>query len=72
MLNGQTQKFDTVYALLQKEFYYTGSLNSGLMIENALKGFVEALEDPYTSYMDKQESSGLNEELKGEQDFEGI
>jgi C-terminal processing protease CtpA/Prc len=42
------------------------------MIENALKGFVEALEDPYTSYMDKQESSGLNEELKGEQDFEGI
>ena len=42
------------------------------MIENAVKAFVNAIDDPYTVYMDAQQNSGFHQDLKGEQDFEGI
>jgi len=42
------------------------------MLDNALKAYVDAIEDPYTIYMDNQQNSGFNEELKGTSDFEGI
>jgi len=34
------------------------------MIENALKAYVDALEDPYTSYLDSETNSGFQEDLK--------
>ena len=42
------------------------------MLDNALKAYVDAIEDPYTVYMDSTENSGFQEELKGSEDFEGI
>lgn len=42
------------------------------MLSKALKGYVDALDDPYTIYLDSEENSGFKKDLKGEQDFEGI
>ncbi|MBP6910769.1 hypothetical protein KBC03_04175 [Patescibacteria group bacterium] len=42
------------------------------MMDGALKGMVAALGDPYTAFFDVQQNNSFTEELKGEQDFEGI
>lgn len=42
------------------------------MLERALKGMVASLEDPYTAFLDVEQNTNFTEELKGEQDFEGI
>jgi carboxyl-terminal processing protease len=42
------------------------------MIQTAVKAFVDAIDDPYTVYMDSAQNSGFQEELKGETDLEGI
>jgi C-terminal processing protease CtpA/Prc len=40
------------------------------MLEKALKSFVDAVDDPYTVYLDSKQNSGFQEELKGQTDFE--
>jgi len=42
------------------------------MLDNAIKAYVDAIEDPYTVYMDSNQNSWFQEELKGESAFEGI
>ena len=42
------------------------------MLSNALKAYVDAIDDPYTIYMDSEQNSGFLEEIKGSSDFEGI
>jgi carboxyl-terminal processing protease len=42
------------------------------MLSNALKAYVDAIDDPYTIYMDSEQNSGFQEEIKGSSDFEGI
>lgn len=66
------ERFDQVYTILQDAYYDTEKLNTGKMLSNALKAYVDAIEDPYTIYMDSQENSGFQEELKWSSDFEGI
>jgi len=66
------ERFDAIYTVLQNSYYDIGKLNTGKMLDNALKAYVDAIEDPYTIYMDNQQNSGFNEELKGTSDFEGI
>jgi hypothetical protein len=34
------------------------------MLTNALKAYVDAIDDPYTVFLDNEKSSGLQEELK--------
>ncbi|MCX6824101.1 MAG: S41 family peptidase [candidate division SR1 bacterium] len=66
------ERFDTVYNLLQSSYYNVDKLNTGKMLSNALKAYVDAIGDPYTIYMDNATNSGFQEELKGSSDFEGI
>ena len=42
------------------------------MLNNALKAYVDGIDDPYTIYMDNEQNSGFQEELKWSSDFEGI
>jgi carboxyl-terminal processing protease len=42
------------------------------MIQKAVKAFVDAIDDPYTVYMDSEQNSGFQEEIKGEANLEGI
>lgn len=70
--NREFQKMNDVYSILNNQHYENGLINSGKMFDRALKGFVDALDDPYTVYMDSQENSWFTTSLKGQQDFEGI
>lgn len=70
--NGAYQRFDSVYQILQTSYYDQSKLNTGIMIENAVKAFVDALDDPYTLYMDSAQNSWFQEEIKGQEKFEGI
>ncbi|HMS91276.1 MAG TPA: S41 family peptidase [Candidatus Absconditabacterales bacterium] len=66
------ERFDTVYNVLLNSYYNTDKLNTGKMLSNALKAYVDAIDDPYTIYMDSEQNSGFLEEIKGSSDFEGI
>ena len=66
------ERFDAVYGILQSAYYDIEKLNTGKMLNNALKAYVDAIDDPYTIYMDSEQNSGFQEELKWTSDFEGI
>lgn len=66
------QRFDEVYDILKNSYFDQDKLQTGLMITSAVKAFVDAIDDPYTVYMDAQQSSGFKQEIKWESDFEWI
>ena len=70
--NAAYQRFDVVYQILKESYYDQAKLQTGVMLENAVKAFVDGIGDPYTVYMDSKENSGFQEELKWQTDFEGI
>ncbi|MHC5217571.1 S41 family peptidase [Enterococcus sp. LJL128] len=49
---------------------YVGKVDKEELVEGALKGMMESLDDPYSSYLGKEESTALEEEVSGS--FEGI
>ncbi|MFA7298369.1 MAG: S41 family peptidase [Candidatus Absconditabacterales bacterium] len=72
-LGGKTyERFDTINNVLQSSYYNIDKLNTGKMLSSALKAYVDAIDDPYTIYMDSETNSGFQEELKGSSDLEGI
>ncbi len=64
----------SVEKILTKEYFDDQKLvdQKEAMELGAIKGFVDALNDPYTLYLDAEQMSGLSQELEGETDFEGI
>lgn len=66
------QRFDAVFGLLKNNYYETEKLDKDAMRENAIKGFVDALGDPYTVYLTPEENQLFDEEMEGSQNFEGI
>lgn len=70
--NGSYQRFDAVYQVLKDAYYDQEKLNTGVMLESAVKAFVDGIGDPYTIYMDSDQNSWFQEELKWQTDFEGI
>lgn len=56
------------YDLIEKRF--VGSIDKNKAVEGAIKGLVESLGDPFSSYLPPQAKADLAQELKGE--FEGI
>ncbi|MFZ2150762.1 MAG: S41 family peptidase [Candidatus Absconditicoccaceae bacterium] len=73
-LQQKYSRFEDVLKVLKREYYDQVLLLSGekSMIDSALAAYVNAIDDPYTVYMDNQQSSGFQQDLKGESDFEGI
>lgn len=67
-------RFDQVLNILKNEYYDSELLFSGesKMIDNALRAYVDAIDDPYTVYMDTAQSSRFSQWLKWETDFEWI
>ena len=70
--NKKYERFDAIYTVLQNSYYDVDKLNTGKMLSSALKAYVDAIDDPYTIYMDSEQNSGFQEELKGSSDLEGI
>lgn len=66
------ERFELVDAILQDDYYYPENINSWLMIQEAVKAYVDAIDDPYTVYMDSEENSGFMNELEWEDHFEWI
>lgn len=70
--NGEYTRFDEVLEVLQTLYYDQEKINTGKMMENAIKAYVDALDDPYTVYLDSETNSWFQEDLKGEANFEWI
>lgn len=67
-------RIEEISQLLSEEYYDQAELLSGeaMMIEQATKAFVDGLGDPFTSYLDAEQFSGLQSDLEGEGKIEGI
>lgn len=72
LANDSYQRFDAVYQILQGDYYDQTKLNTWIMLEKAVKAFVDGIGDPYTFYMDSTQNSWFQEEMKWQTDFEGI
>lgn len=72
--NSNNVVFSEVEKILNDEYFYKENLlnEKEAMLQWAIKWFVDALGDPHTLYLDSEQNSGLNQELEGESDFEGI
>ncbi|TXC93158.1 PDZ domain-containing protein [Metabacillus litoralis] len=61
-------KLKSTYNLLQKNYYQ--DVETEKLVEGAIKGMVESLEDPYSVYMDIEEAKSFSENISSS--FEGI
>ena len=62
------KEFNEVYNLI-KESYYK-KVNTSKLIDGAINGMLESLDDPHTSYFSKSETDTFNEIMNGS--YEGI
>jgi carboxyl-terminal processing protease len=69
-VNGETsiQKIEKTIQLLEEN--YIGKVDREKLLNGALNGVVDSLEDPYTVYMDVDQSSSFHDSI--ESSFEGI
>ncbi|MCV2499187.1 S41 family peptidase [Melissococcus plutonius] len=49
---------------------YVGKVDKKKLVDGALKGMTDSLDDPYSTYLDKENSTKLNDSISGS--FEGI
>ena len=66
--NDELAKVHTLFQNIQEDYYE--SVDPDVLIEGALQGMTEALDDPYTSYFNQEDSEAFSETLSGQ--FEGI
>ena len=64
----ELQKFIEEYNYIIENYY--GQTTEKELLESALKGMLDSLDDPYSSYLDENESSSFNTTLNGS--YEGI
>lgn len=62
------EQFFEIYDILSEEYYQ--DVDNEALVESAIKGLIEGLDDPYTEYMDATETDEFYESITG--DFEGI
>lgn len=68
----QFDKYNFIYTLLQESYYDSEKLDIQKMQENALKGFVDAIWDPFTVYLTPDENKIFDEWMHWSQEFEWI
>ena len=68
------ERFEEIQQVLNQEYFDQKLLLSGekSMLDSAVKAYVDGLGDPYTTYLDAVEFSGLQHELEWEGQIEGI
>jgi len=62
--------FWQVWDTLEAEYFDKTKLNSAAMVYGAIKGMVDAVGDPYTSFLPPEENKIIEEDLSG--NFEGV
>ena len=63
---------EEVYKLIQTQYYDTGAIDENKMSRQAVASFVNALGDPFSSYLEPVENKDFSEALEGNQTIEGI
>ncbi|MEI5992513.1 S41 family peptidase [Candidatus Enterococcus mansonii] len=66
--NSALKKVDALYNEIVNN--YVGKVDEKKLVDGALKGMAEALDDPYSSYLNEPEADELDQSLSGS--FEGI
>ncbi|MBO0441312.1 S41 family peptidase [Candidatus Enterococcus ikei] len=66
--NSDLKKVDNLYNEIVTN--YVGKVDEKKLVDGALKGMTEALDDPYSSYLNEPEADELDQSLAGS--FEGI
>lgn len=66
--NFDTKKIEEAYALIKKRYIH--SANDQQLLDGAIKGMVESLKDPYSTYMNKKQTQEFMSDL--ESTFSGI
>lgn len=66
--NFNTKKIEEAYALIKKRYIH--SANDQQLLDGAIKGMVESLKDPYSTYMNKKQTQEFMSDL--ESTFTGI
>jgi carboxyl-terminal processing protease len=66
--NQNFNKISEVYQLVQDN--YLGDVNNQKLIDGAIKGMLDSLEDPYTVYMDQESAKKFTESINSS--FQGI
>jgi len=61
-------KLKSTYSILEKNYYK--EIDQETLVEGAIKGMVDSLDDPYSVYMDVEEAKSFNENVSSS--FEGI
>lgn len=64
------ERLQEVYSKLSNQYLFKEKIDVGKLEYGAIKGFVGALEDPHTYFMDPQETKSFLETINGS--FEGI
>jgi len=62
----QVVKFQKLFLVRNKLYeYYDGKISDDVLVEGAIKGMTNSLEDPYTVFMNKKEFSDFNSQTEG-------
>lgn len=65
-------RFEEINKILDSKYYDYNWVDTDLMIEEAVKAYVDGIWDPYTVYMDAETNSGFMSSLEWENNFEWI
>lgn len=66
------EKLQEVMHVLDTTYMEPEKLNDQDMWDEAIRGYIDGVHDPYTVYLDKQENKSFGEALEWSQNFEGI
>jgi len=62
----QVLKFQKLFLVRNKLYeYYDGKISDDVLVEGAIKGMTNSLEDPYTVFMNKKEFTDFNTQTQG-------
>lgn len=65
-----TSRLNDAYAIVEDQYLNADEIDQEALVDGAIRGMLEALEDPYTSYFNTEEFEDFNDSLSGT--FEGI
>ncbi len=69
-LDSRLQKIISVWELINANYVKKDDIDAKNLSDNAIRSMVEALEDPYSAYMDESQNATFSDEFDGE--IEGI
>lgn len=71
-LDATYEALEETMELIQSQYYETWSIDLDVMSRQAIAAFVDALGDPFSSYLEPITDQSFNEALQGETNIEGI